>query len=116
MGDVRSLITIYLLYQTDVYLIYQSSHALFLVNISDVNAIQYDALVRAGKASAKKALADSQIDEVIIVAALEGVKKGIEEAVMEVDDGTSGMYMIQMFLFYSTTTEIFKKTLSGNHL
>ena len=73
---------------------------MFLVNISDVNA---------GMASAKKALADSQIDKGIIVAALEGVKEGIEEAVMEVDDGTSGMYMIQMFLFYSTTIYILRK-------
>ena len=80
---------------------------MFLVNISDVNAINIAALLLAGKAFAKKAISDSKIDEDIIMAALDGVKEGIEEAVMEVDDGTSGMYMIQIFLFYSTTTEIF---------
>ena len=79
---------------------------MFLVNISDVNAINKDAIFRAGKASAKKALSDAEIDALmlaLLIAALnKGVNEGAEEAAMEVDNAAAGMYLIQILLFYST--------------
>ena len=88
---------------------------MFLVNISDVNTINKDALLLAGKASAKKAMADSQIDGVMIdrlaiVAAIEGVKEGAEEAANEVDDAAAGMYPNISILFHHHRD--IKKTLS----